>query len=60
MISFLLGVSVSMNVVLFLFVLFLIKYRKLVSLFMNVQDRKNSLEIEDMTAFKDFMEMDKL
>ncbi len=61
MIVFLFGVSLTMNVMLFLVVLFLIKYRKIVSYFVSVKNRfEKTDEIVNSEEFKDFMECDKL
>ena len=61
MIVFLFGISLTMNVMLFFLVVFLIKYRKIIGYFISVKNRfEKTDEIVNNEEFKDFMECDKL
>lgn len=61
MIKFLFGVSLTMNIIMFFVIVFLIKYRKIVSYFISVKNRfEKTEEILNVEEFKDFMECDKL
>lgn len=57
--NFLLGVSITINVILFFLIFLILKFRKFLSIFTGLKYQKNH-EIEDMMSFKDFMDSDKL
>lgn len=56
MLMFLLGVSITINVILFILLVIIIKFHKFLRYFSGTKDD----EIVDMDVFEDFMECDKL